>query len=91
MDTLQRVHREGREESTLGKRVALITTQEGHSTLIEVKEPCWMIELPFPGGKIGLVPCLYQDEEEAAEDADFMGGSVVQIEGGELWPRDSNS
>lgn len=50
-----------------------------------------MIELPFPGGKIGLVPCLYQDEEEAAEDADFMGGSVVQIEGGELWPRDSNS
>lgn len=43
-----------------------------------------MIELPFPGGRIGLVPCTYRDEEEAREDADFLGGTVVPVEGVEI-------
>ena len=47
-------------------------------------QPCWVVEVDLPGGKTGLGPLIYTDEQQAAEDADLIGGSVVPVEGVEI-------
>lgn len=72
MDPVQKIHREP-------LRAKSIRHPSGDITLIEVRRPSWIIQVPLPDNNIGIGPCIYHSEKEAQTDANMVGGKIISL------------